>query len=164
MIDSRFSMTGFFSDQIRQEVVKTIGCTLLTFVCGYGGTFFFTTLNPGQAALYIAKVSLVSQVSYHIFEKLKNNVQSPLLKNTITVIQLLQIPLFFYLLHGGAILTGVEKLEMVVATAYFTAIPVFFHLGIIAWNDPSVTNIAAAVGVMLPLANGLGNYARAFRV
>lgn len=154
-----------FSEESQQYVSKTVGGTALAGICGYGGTFFFTTLNPVTAAIYFSTTALVTQLTYRVFEKMKESVKSPMLKHTFTAIQLLQIPVFFYLFHGvpGTFLSGATKLEMITATAYFTAIPVFFHLGIMAWNEPTVTHITAAIGVMLPLANGLGNYAKAFR-
>lgn len=144
-----------------QIISKTISCTALAGVCGYAGTFFFTMHNPLSAAVYLATAALTSQVAYHILEKIKTFAQSQGLKHALTAVQLLQIPLMFYMFSGGpAILSGIAKLEVITATAYFVAMPVFFHLSITAWNDPTVTNIVAAMGVLFPLATGLGSYAK----
>lgn len=154
----------FISAENQQFVFRTVAYTTLTAICGYGGTFFFTTINPKIGASYIGTIFFISQISYDFFEKLKSPITSPTLKNGITVIQLLQIPLFFYLFHGSSSsLSAAVKLEIISATAYFVAIPVFFHLGIVAWNKPTFTNVATAVGVMLQLASGLGNYAKSFK-
>lgn len=140
-----------------QIISKIVGCTVLATVCGYGGTFLFTNLNPRLSASYFGSVALISQVVYQVLENLKSSTENPANKYAIAVVQLLQIPVFFYLSHGpiGPFIHGAIKLEMIVATAHFVAIPAFFHLAIRAWNDPSSANVAAAVGVMLPLANGL---------
>lgn len=142
-----------------QLVSKTLSCTSLAAVCGYAGTFFFTLHNPLCAAVYLATAALTSQIAYHALEKIKSLFQSEKVKFALSAVQLLQIPLMFYLCPGSLI-TGIAKLEIITATAYFVAIPVFFHLSIVAWNDPSVGNIVAAIGVLLPLANGLGSYAK----
>lgn len=148
-----------------QLIYKAFGCASLAAVCGYAGTFFFTVHNPLAAAIYLATAALTSQVAYHILEKIKSNVQSHGLKHAISAVQLLQIPLMFYMCSGTPlILSGVAKLEVLVAAAYFIAIPIFFHLSIVAWNEPSVTNIVAAIGVLLPLANGLGSYAKSLQI
>ncbi len=153
------------SDEWRHFALKTGVCTTLAGVCGYGGTFFFTSFNPRIGASYFAVVALVGQIAYEILEQLKSPVEdSPWLKRMVTAVQFLQIPLCFYLLHGtSSHLSAAVKLEIICATAYFTAIPIFFHLAVKAWNDPTASNIAKAVGVMLPLANGLGNYAKNFK-
>jgi hypothetical protein len=151
------------NEELWDLALKTTGTTALASVCAYGGTFFFTNYQPQIAATYFGLVALTSQVAYRVLEKLKDSVEKPLFKHLITVIQLLQIPFSFYFLHNGSqFLSAAVKLEMIAATAYFVAIPIFFHLGVVAWNDPTETKIIAAVGVMLPLASGLRTYAGLF--
>lgn len=149
-----------------QIISKTIGCTALATFCGYGGTFLFTNLNPWLSASYFGTVALTTQVVYQVLENLKANTENPATKYAISVVQLIQIPVFFYLSHGpiGPMIHGAIKLEMIVATAHFVAIPAFFHLAIQAWNDPTSANVAAAVGVMLPLANGLLRFTAVYPV
>lgn len=153
------------ADSNLQLGFKTAGFTAFAAICTYGGTFLFTALNPASAALYVATAALASQVSYHILEVFKETFEAPVVKLCFTVLQLFQIPFFFYLFPSpiGFALSAADRLECLNATAHFVAIPVFFHLGIVAWNDPTVTHLAAAVGVLLPLANGLGKYAKFFR-
>jgi hypothetical protein len=150
------------SDDWQQFALKTGIGTVLAGVCGYGGTFFFTKLNPMMGASYIASVALIGLIAYEALEQIKTAIDSPLLKNSVTAVQLLQIPVFFYVLHGThSHLSAAIKFEIIAATVYFTAIPLFFHLAIVAWKDQTSSNIGAAVGVMLSLASGLRNYAMA---
>jgi len=152
------------SEDSKQFAFQTVGAASLAAVCGYGGTFFFTALNPVSAATYFAVVALTSHVAYQALEKLKESVEAPRLKQVITAVQLLQFSILFYFFHGlSGAATGAAKLEMITATAYFVAIPVFFHLAIEAWKDPTLANIGVAVGVMLPLVSGLGGYAKAWK-
>ena len=152
------------SDEFQQFVLKTSVCTGLAAICGYGGTFFFTHFNPRMGASYFATVALISQVVYGIFEQVKDPGNLPILKRAVEAIQLLQIPIFFYLLHGNhSRLSAAVKLEIICATAYFTAIPIFFHLAIKAWNEPTSENIGTAMALMIPLASGLASYGKAFK-
>ncbi len=159
------SELGYVRDDAwQQSALKVTGGVLLSAVCAYGGTHFFTTHHPLLGAAYFASVALISQVAYRALEKLKDTVDKPLARHVITVIQLLQIPYFFYALHAGMAqrLSASAKLEIIIATAHFAAIPVFCHLAIVAWNDPTVEHITAAIGVMLPLAGGLRSYVGLF--
>lgn len=166
---------GIISEPKQKAISQVVGFTTLSAICGYGGAFFFTHIHPLVSATYFASVALTSQVVYRAFEHLKSPIEKPVLNppekptdspevpfknHFVEAIQLLQIPLFFHLCHGviGPRLHGAIKLELIVATAHFVAVPVFFHLAIKAWKDPSVTNVAAAAGVMLPLATGLLRY------
>lgn len=168
----------------QEAISKVMGFTSLSAICGYGGAFFFTNVNPVVSASYFATVAVTSQVVYHLLERLKDPVETPAkqseskegseklkcpeipVKNHfLEAMQLLQIPLFFHLCHGviGTRLHGAIKLELIVATAHFVAIPVFFHLAIKTWNDPAFENVAATAGVMLTLANGLLRYTSIYR-
>jgi len=142
--------------------LRTISCTTLTTVCAYSGTFFFTNIPPRIGAAYIGLCTLIGLIAYEIFEEAKIPIQSEPIKRVITVIQLLQFPLVFHLLGNRTYLAGALKLEILTATAYFVAIPVFFHFAIRALKDPTFNHICAAVGVMLPLASKLGDYAKTF--
>lgn len=148
------------NEEVHDFALRATSLTCLASICGYAGTFFFSKFNPKSGAIYLASVALTSQVAYEILEKLKESVESPRLKQVITAVQLLQIPMAFYLLPDllKLHLSGGAKLEIIVVTAHFVAIPVFFHLAIKAWNEPTLANVAAAVGVMLSLANGLRSY------
>lgn len=151
------------SEEMQEHALNVAGVTALASVCAYGGTFFFTSHNPMSGALYLGIVSLISHVAYLIFENMRGSVDAPKLKYALTAVQLLQIPMVFYFFSGAFSyqLTGASKFEIIIATAHFIAIPVFFDLGIKAWNEPTLPNIAAATGVMLSLVNGLRNYVRA---
>jgi hypothetical protein len=150
-------------DTFQEFALKTGVCTVLGAVCGYGGTFFFTTHNPMIGASYFAMVALISQIAYAVFEQVKAFIDDPFLKKIVSAIQLLQIPLCFYVLHGTiSPLSAAVKLEIITATAYFIAIPIFFQLAIDAWNEPTGDNIVKAMGLMIPLVSGLASYAKAF--
>lgn len=148
------------SDAMQDCLLKTAGLTSLVSICAYGGTFFFTRHNPVHGAAYLSVVALTSLVAYQIFEKMKEYVDSPTVKDIIKAVQFLQIPLVFYALPGpfNLHLENAVKLEMVIVTAYFVAIPMFFHFAIEVWNDPTLPNLFAASGIMLSLANGLKSY------
>lgn len=149
------------SPELKEDVLNVVGLASLASIGGYGGTFFFSTLNPLSGACYLGITSVISHVAYLIFGRMKDAVESPKLKYLITAVQLLQIPLVFYFFPGSLYhLSAATKLEIIIATAHFLAIPVFFHLGIKAWNEPTLPNIAAATSVMLSLANGLRSYIR----
>jgi hypothetical protein len=149
---------------IQHDIVKPAGITLLASTCAFGGTFFFTNHHPLVGAAYLGTVALVGQVAYQAMEKIKEIQQSPTVQHLISVIQLLEIPLLFYYLHAGTrFLPAAVKLEIVAATGYFIAIPLFFHLGIEAWKDPSPANISSTIGVMLALSSGLRGYADLFK-
>lgn len=150
------------NDHFQQVALGMAGRSFLASICGYAGTFFFTTHSPMIAAAYLGTVTLVNQIAYYALEKLKEYTSNPTTKHLLFVVQLLQFPFAFYFLLPGISLSGALKLEILAATAYFVAIPAFFHLGRISWNDPTTSNIAYAVGVMLPLASGLRSYAKQF--
>jgi len=157
-------LSPLLNDQFQHFASKTAGITVLASVCAYGGTFFFTSHPPITGAMYFGTVALIGQVAYQALVNLKECFENQTIKHLINVIQLLEIPFFFYFLHGGSqFLTAAIKLEIVAATAYFTAIPLFFHLGIETWNDPSAANIAMTMGVMMPLASGLRAYSGLFK-
>ena len=153
------------SETWQQTTTKIIEGTLLASVCAYGGTYFFTRYPPRIGASYFGIVVLVSQVVYRALEELKKSINLSCYRNVIVAGQLLQIPFFFYLFHGsqGQMLSAATKMEIITATAHFAAIPIFIHLGTIAWNEPTVEHIAAAMGVMLPLASRLQLYAELFK-
>ena len=150
------------SNDMQEHVLKVAGVTALASICAYGGTFFFTSHRPLSGAVYLGSVALISHIAYLVFEQIKDAVDHPKLKYALTTVQLFQIPIVFYFSPGSLIfpLSGSVQLEIIVASAHFVAIPLFFHLGIKAWYDPSFANIAAVAGVMLSLANGLRNYIR----
>ena len=156
--------SGLMSEECQQFALKTGGCTVLAAICGYGGTFFFTNLNPRVGAFYLATVALISVVAYQAFEKVKSPIKSPMLKQMVEVLQFAQFPLCFYFLHApGYRLSAAVKLEIISATAYFIAIPFFFRFAVVAWNEPTFANVGTAVGVMLQIADQLGNYAKGFK-
>lgn len=165
VIGNMISELRYQSDEMWQEsVLKITGGTLLASVCAYGGTYFFTRYSPMMGVTYFGMVALISQVAYRALAELKENVDTSICQHVITVIQLFQVPFFFYLCHGGNDhLSAAVKLEIITATAHFAAIPIFIHLAIVAWNDPTVEHIAAAMGVMLPLASRLQSYAEQFK-
>lgn len=148
------------SEDMQNRALKTVGLASLASISAYGGTFFFTRLNPMHGVAYLGTVTLVSYIAYQIFEKVKEYVDSPHLKQLLSTMQLTQIPLVFYALSGpvNLHLTQAIKLEIIVATGYFVAIPIFFHLAIEAWQDPTVSNIAAAASLMVALSSGLKSY------
>ncbi len=152
----------FCNEQVQFHVVQTAAVTTLASVCGYAGTFFFTNFPAEKGAFYLGSVALVSFVAYQALDKLKEQLESPSLKKIIGLVALLQIPFAFYYLPKYLPLTlaRTAELEILAAAAHFAAIPIFFHLAVTAWNEPSVTNIASATGVLLPLANGLRYYAK----
>ncbi len=148
----------------QQQMVKIASCAAFSSVCALGGTFFFTAINPLAAATYFATVAVISQATYHIFAALKSMTASTALKLIFSAMQLLQFSLWFYLLPGplGIAFSGAQKLEIVNAAAHFLATPIFFHLAIEAYREPTIPNIAYAIGVLLPLGSGLGKYADAW--
>ncbi len=148
------------SEEMQDRALKTVGLTSLAAISAYGGTFFFTRLNPMLGVAYLSTVTLTSHVAYQIFERLKEYVDSPHLKQLLSIIQLTQIPLVFYALSGPvhAHLSQAVKLEIIVATGHFVAIPIFFYLAIEAWQDPTFSKIAAAGSFMVALASGLKTY------
>lgn len=148
----------------QQSLIKMGEGALLAGVCAYGGTYFFTHYHPLIGASYVASVALVSQVAYRLLGAMEKKIDHPIHQHFINCAKLFQIPYCFYLLHGGfAHLAAPVKMEIITATAHFAAIPVFVHLGIIAWNDPTVEHIAASMAVMLPLASRLQVYAELFK-
>lgn len=164
-VDNILSQFKFDAHETWQHSLIKIGeGALLAGVCAYGGTYFFTRYDPLTGASYIATVALVSQVVYRLLDVLGKQTDHVICQRFINGAKLFQIPYFFYLLHGAyAPLTAPVKMEIITATAHFAAIPIFVHLGIIAWNDPKVENIAAAMAVMLPLASRLQVYAELFK-
>ena len=152
------------NDAWQQSTLKVAGGMVLGAACGYGGTYFFTHHPPLVGAMYVGSAALVTQIAYRALEKLKEVIDHPLFKHAVTAIQLLQIPLFFHLLHAcnGQFLSAGVKLEILIATAHFMAIPILFHVGIAAWEDPTVERLAAFSGIMLTLANGLRYYVGMF--
>ncbi len=158
-----------YIESIREKITSETafhmaGGVALAAVCGYGGTFFFSLLNPAIGAAYVASAAITSMVAYQALESLKDNFKSERVKKVITIVQLLQIPLSFYLLPEplGLCIRAATKLEIIIATAHFAAIPVFFHLAIEAYRNPTTQNIALAAGVMLPLATGMRTYVALF--
>lgn len=151
------------SETYVEAAVKVTEGTLLAGICAYGGTYFFTRYHPLVGASYIGIVALASQIAYRALEGLKENVDTPFFQHTINVIQLLQIPFFCYLFNGQGVSSAAPKMEIITATAHFVAIPIFIHLAIIAWNDPTVEHIGATMAVMLPLASRLQTYAELFK-
>jgi hypothetical protein len=144
--------------------IKTGGCTAFTAICGYAGAYFFTTHNPRIAAAYIGICTLVGLVVREIFEEIKTPVESEPIKKVITALQLLQFPLIFHMLDAGSKhLSGVAKFEIISATAYFIAIPIFFYFANRTLEDPSFENVWATVGVMLAIGSQLSYYARVFK-
>lgn len=145
------------NEEVQNHAVKTAGMTSLAAVCAYGGTFFFTAHNPIIGVVYLSSAALTSHVAYQIFEKMKESVESERLKYVITAVQLFQIPVVCYLAPGTLLpqLSNAIKLEIIIATAHFVAIPVFFHIAIKAWEN---RDFAFAVSIMLSLANGLRTY------
>ncbi len=115
------------------QIIQKQSVVLLLRVCVDIRELIFYHHNPLSAAVYLATAALTSQVAYHILEKIKTFAQSQGLKHALTAVQLLQIPLMFYMFSGGpAILSGITKLEVITATAYFFAMPVFFYLCVTA--------------------------------
>lgn len=148
----------------QEFAIKTGACTALTTICAYSGTYFFTTLNPKMGAAYIGICTLVGFIAYEIFEVIRVSIQSEPIKKIITAVQLLQFPLVFHLLNGiSTYLSAAVKYEIISATAYFIAIPIFFHFANRTLDEPTFENIWATVGIMLALASQLSQYARAFR-
>ncbi|CUI17633.1 hypothetical protein PNK_2029 [Candidatus Protochlamydia naegleriophila] len=156
------NQTLFYNEEIRSHAVQTIAMTTLASICGYAGTFFFTNFPAETGAFYLGSVALVSFVAYQSLDKLKEQLESPSLRKIVGLVALLQIPFAFYYLpkYLPLNLASTAELEILAAAAHFAAIPIFFHLAVTAWNEPSVTNIASATGVLLPLANGLRYYAK----
>ena len=150
------------SAEAHDTIHNVAGLTTLASVCAYGGTFFFSSLTPLDGVLYLGSVSLISHVAYLIFGNMKDSVESPKLKQMILAVQLLQIPMVFYFFPGtlASHMTAASKLEIIITTAHFVAIPAVFYLGIEAWKAPSFTSIAAATGSMLTLTSGLRNFIR----
>jgi len=147
-----------------QFVLKTVSVTACITLSGYLGTHFFTSLNPNVGAGYVGICILASQLVYEIFEEIKEPINSKPIAKAITAVQLLQFPLVFYFLHGThPFLSAATKLEIISATAYFIAIPIFFYFANAALNDPTDSNIATAVGILIPLASKLASYAQAFK-
>jgi hypothetical protein len=153
------------TNNLEKFVLLTAAGTSLASVCAYGGTFFFTYHPPMVGVAYIGMVALISQIAYRSLEKLKEKIDIPSIQRSITVLQLLQIPFWFYALHGGSqqVLSASVKQEIIAATAYFAAIPTFFYLGIETFNDPTPSNVGATLTGMLTLANGLNGYAGQFK-
>jgi hypothetical protein len=152
-------------DTWQESSLKIGGGTVLIGACAYGGTYFFTRYHPMIGAGYVSLVALISQIAYCVLEVMKENIDDPLNQHVVTVVQLLQIPFFCYLFNriNGEVLSAATKMEIISATAHFAAIPVVIHLGKIAWDDPTVEHIGAAMGVMLPLASRLQTYAEMFK-
>lgn len=150
------------SAEAQENIHNVVGLTTLGSVCAYGGTFFFSSLKPLDGAFYLGSVSLISSVAYLAFGYLKDSVESQRGKLAITAIQLLQIPLAFYFFPGtlAAHLTAAAKLEIIITTAHFVAIPAVVYLGIEAWKAPSFNSIFATTSSMLALTNGLRNFIR----
>lgn len=146
----------------QQFTFKTVGSTILTTVCAYSGTYFFTKQNPKIGAAYIGTCTLAGLIAYEIFEVIKSSVQSQPLKKIITAIQLLQFPFVFHFLQGGINkpLSAAIKYEIIGATAYFIAIPIFFGFAVRALNDPTFENIWATSGMMLAIASQLSIYSK----
>ncbi len=151
---------GIVSDEVQERALQTAALTGLASVCAYAGTFFFTAYKPVNGAFYLGSVILVSHVAYQVLEKMKEMVKSDKVKYAITSIQLLQIPVVFYLMPGqlSPSLTSGAKLEIIIATAHFVAVPIFFHLGLEAWKDPTFVKVAPVAAMMLTLTQGLRSY------
>lgn len=149
-------------EELQERVLQTAGITCMSSICAYGGTFFFTAYKPLDGVFYLGIVALTSYVAYQALETMKEWVESDRLKYVITSIQLFQIPILLYVLPGSLNqqLTGAAKLEILIATAHFVAVPVFFHLGLEAWKDPCFEKVAPVIAMMLTLSQGLRHYVR----
>lgn len=141
--------------------LRTFGCAVGGALCGYGGTFYFTKINPIIGAAYIGISVLICQITYEFFEEAKTPIKSAYIQEGIRVIQVFNFILVLHFIHSpGSQLSAALKLEIITATTYFIAIPIFFRLALEAWKDPSSNNIGAAMGVMLALASKLGDFAK----